>query len=142
MRQPCKLRNRAKATDRLIWICDDSLFNVSSDAGVDEHPTYANIKGSPFLCTTGTTEVGSSNMQARQWLSAQQAAMQSIQSTQIEQQAAMHSIQATQIEQQAAMQSIQATSAEQQAAIQVTSAEQQATMRALLELIVSKLPPK
>ena len=56
--------------------------------------------------------------------------------------AAMQSIQATQLEQQAA---IQATSAEMQAAmqsIQVTSAEQQATMRALLELIVSKLPPK
>ena len=55
-------------------------------------------------------------MQAQQWLSAQQAAVQSIHATQVEQQAAMQSIQAT-------------------------HAEQHAAMRALLELIVSKLPP-
>ena len=73
-------------------------------------------------------------MQAQQWLSAQQAAVQSIHATQVEQHAAMQSIhaasQAASAGQQAAMQSIQATHAEQHAA-----------MRALLELIVSKLPP-
>jgi len=56
-------------------------------------------------------------MHAQQWLSAQQAAMQSIQATSAEMQAAMQSIQAT-------------------------SAGQQANMRALLELIVRELPPK